>query len=129
MKRSTWPGILAFGIAVGFIGSGTLVMVLALSTPTAAKGLVFAGGFFGTLLLGTLIPRVRRGVLSVSFQAVAARPEQVAAPERSRTLAPETLLNQNALKKTPKPRRNSLLKRTRHRTHTQEQSAKRLEQE
>ena len=102
MNRLTWLGTLTFGVVVVFTGSSVLAVVLTLTTPTAAKVIVFAGGFFGTLLVGALIPGVRREVLGVFPQSAA--PPEVAAAKPN--LAPNYLLNQNTPNKMFRANRN-----------------------
>ena len=101
MNRLTWLGTVTFGVVVVFTGSSVLVTVLTLTTLTVAKVVVFAGGFFGTLLVGALIPGVRRNVLGVFPQSA---PPEVAAAKPN--LAPNYLPNQNTPNKMFRANRN-----------------------
>ena len=103
MNRLTWFGAVTFGVVVVFTGSSVLVTVLTLTTPTAAKVVVFAGGFFGTLLVGALMPSVRRNVLGVFPQSA---PPEVAAAKPN--LVPNYLPNQNTPNKMFRANRNLL---------------------
>ena len=103
MNRLTWLGTVTFGVVVIFTGSSVLVTVLTLTTLTVAKVIVFAGGFFGTLLVGALIPGIRREVLGV-FPQSATCPEVAAVKPN---LAPNYLPNQNTPNKMFRANRNS----------------------
>ena len=110
---------------MGLIFLGTLATVLTLSTPTVAKVVVFAGGFFGTLLVGAMIPRVRSEVLGIFFQTAAVQSEKVVIAKRKSV--PDYFVTQTTPGKTLRPDRNtpeSSYKYTRLATRKQ---AKRLE--
>ena len=104
MSPSKRYDFLTFVAASVFIGLGMLVMVLSMTTPSADKLLAFLGGFTGPLLLGAMIPRVRRYLLESLSRAADDRQDQLPVPQPLHPVAPH--LEPRAVITLPRPRRS-----------------------